>query len=338
MVQRNLTWFNIALGLVSLHYGMGFLLGIAESSYTRGYQGALYGIATSLGILSLVFISKYYWQKKDPLWKIFGKAYGRNVESLVRFLSWIWMIGVVASQVLGAAFILSILGIPPVVSIWVLAAAVNFLSILKLKSMSRLFLGTLILSSLGVIAVVFFFLGANSYTNLAGQFLGGVGHISPQDYVGIGVTTVLITVLGMDFHQFIVAGRSLKHVWTGELVACVVLLVLAFLPAATVIFGRDPGLGDVDSKMVFPLILLNRGNGFARGLGTLIVAFLGTAALGSGIGVCRVVNSTAEEMFGQQGKQDAQHKILVSLVGIIIIGLLAMFGKSIIGLIVSFYT
>src|SRR3989344_2597051 len=109
--KRRLNWFEVGIGLAALHYGAGFLLGIGEATYIAGNTGALYGISAALGMLALIIVTSFYWREKDPLWIVLGRKYGKAVQNLVSVLSWIWMIGVVAAQALGGAFILSITGV-----------------------------------------------------------------------------------------------------------------------------------------------------------------------------------------------------------------------------------
>lgn len=335
--KRGLSWAGVAVGLTSLHYGVGFVLGTGEATYTSGARGALYGVAAAVGTLALVVVTKLYWIKRYPLWIILGKQYGSRVGNLVSILSWMWMIGLVASQVLGGAFILSILGVPPIVGIWVLAIAVNTLALLGFDRLSKVFFLTLLLSSASMLFIVFqSFGGITAYSETFKDFTESLPNIFLGDLVGIGATTILLTMLGMDFHQFVVRGKSIGQSIKGETVAFLSLGFLAFLPATLVQAGR--GLINhpiLDPKQVLPFVLMVGGDSFIKGLGGVLVLTLALAALGSGIGVAKIVNRTLQDFTFLDPKYKDNRYSLVC--GIFIVGLLAMFGKSIISLIVSFY-
>lgn len=335
--KRGLSWAGVAVGLTSLHYGVGFVLGTGEATYTSGARGALYGIAAAVGTLALVVVTRLYWIKRYPLWIILGKKYGSGVENLVSVLSWMWMIGLVASQVLGGAFILSILGVPPIAGIWVLAITVNVLALFGFDKLSKVFFLTLLLSSVSMLFIVFYsFGGITTYLETFRDFTESLPNIFWGDLVGIGVTTILLTMLGMDFHQFVVQGKSIGQSIKGETVAFLSLGFLAFLPATLVQAGR--GLISqplLDPKQALPFVLMTEGDKLIDGFGGALVGTMALAALGSGIGVAKIMNRTLQDFTFLNPKYRDNRFSLIC--GVFIVGLLAMFGKSIISLIVSFY-
>lgn len=332
---RKLNALNVALGLVALHYGVGFLLGTGEAVYSRGVGGALYGVSTAVGMLGLIFITSFYWRKREPLWTLLGRQYGKGVEEIVRVLSWVWMIGVVASQVLGGAFILSTFGLPPFVGICILSVIVNTGALVNLSYLSRFFLLSIIVSSFSMIFIIFKFFGFGFYLSNFYSFSASLPQMLSADSLGIFLSTVLITILGMDFHQFVVAGNSTKESIKGEVIACCVLFLLAFLPTTLVMSGSGVLGGLADGKEALPKVLMMYGNSIYSGLGVMFVAALAFGVLGSGIGVSRVV-IRATSTSGFLGKRFRDQKI-VAFIGIFIVGALALVGKSILGLIVSFY-
>ena len=334
--KRTLNWLEVAIGLTSLHFGVGFLLGIGESSYLDGAQGALYGVSAALGVLMLTLITKFYWYKKDPLWTILGKKYGQGVENLISFFSCVWMIGIVASQALGGAFILSILGIPYPIGIWLLAIIINGMSLVKIDRLLKIFFFTLLASSLAMAFMVFWFPGNEQYFSLMVNFASTFPTISGGTLLGVMVTTVLITIFGMDFHQFVVSGKKISQTIKGEIVAFAALLLLSFLPVGIVQLGQGYTEGSItDPKQALPFILKLQGDKLFSGLGYVLIIALVCGVLGSGIGVTKVINRTLKG-FKFIDREFKSSRIIL-LAGILIDGVLALFGKSIISLIVSFY-
>ncbi|MBI2268538.1 MAG: hypothetical protein HYU80_03830 [Candidatus Blackburnbacteria bacterium] len=334
-MKRNLDWLGVALGLISLHYGMGFLLGTGEATYISAKSGALYGLSAATGMLGLIFVTRLYWLEKKPIWILLGKKYGRNVEHIVSLLSWIWMIGIVASQVLGGAFVLSTLGLPPLIGIWGLAVVVNIMALLNINKLSKVFLCTLFISTVAMVFIVLRSFGIEEYWKAVDNFAPfSAGSFS--NVFGVAVTTILITILGMDFHQFVVQGRSVGKSVKGEIAAFIALSLLVFLPVTIVYSGRDLIGNELqDAKQALPLILMAEGNRISDSAGSVLVLGLAFAAMGSGTAVARIVNKTLKDFTFL----DVRYRgtLFSAVCGILIVGILAVFGRSIISLIVSFY-
>src|SRR3989338_9598146 len=100
-MHNKLNWISIGIGLMTVHYGLGFLLGSGEAIYTQGPKGILYGVAAAAGVFSLIFIAPFYLKEKYPIWDLMGEKYGGTVRRLVAFLSGFWVGGGVAAQKLG---------------------------------------------------------------------------------------------------------------------------------------------------------------------------------------------------------------------------------------------
>src|SRR5687768_530254 len=115
--SKSVSTVGIFVGLVSLHYGMGFILGTGEQTYLHGASGAVYPLAAGAGLLGISIFARFYWHEQKPIWDILGNHYGESVRHLTNFLSWVWMIGVMAGQIVGAGYALSVLGVPAHIAI-----------------------------------------------------------------------------------------------------------------------------------------------------------------------------------------------------------------------------
>lgn len=52
-INRRLDTLSLTAMLVSAHYGLGFLLGTGEKTFTLGFAGSLYAFCLGLGTLAL---------------------------------------------------------------------------------------------------------------------------------------------------------------------------------------------------------------------------------------------------------------------------------------------
>ena len=138
--NKNLGIVQIAASLVSLHYGLGFLLGTSEMVYKQGINGMVYGLTCAIGLLFLTFLIPFYWRNKKPIWDLFENKYGKKVKNGTIFLSWFWMIGVTTSQILGGAYIVKMFNVSLINSLIIVIILTTILSLLPLEKLSKFLL------------------------------------------------------------------------------------------------------------------------------------------------------------------------------------------------------
>lgn len=332
-MKKTLSWTSVGVSLATIHYGLGFLVGSGEAIYSEGSIGIIYAIASALGIFSLIFIAPYYFKKRLPIWDLMGKEYGNSVRNLVASLSVIWMIGIVASQILGGAWAMSLLGVNNVVSMILISTLIFLLSVLNIQKLSKVFFYMLIISSITLFAILFY-VGFQWVPLSTIELIREIPTLSWNHLVGTIITTILVTFIGMDFHQFLVQAKSPKESIKGAILGGVILLILALLLLAIITGAISTNLvGDVtDAKQVVPSILMNFGSQITPllGIGFLLPVIL--VSVGSGGGVTRVVARTVNDL-GITKKMRIDNRLLTVVVAMII----ALTGRSIISLIVSFY-
>lgn len=334
---RNLDAFSVAVLLVSVHYGLGFLLGTGENSFTLGIAGSLYAVSTSLGLLAILVLIKFYWTEVEPIWSLLGNRYGGRVRILVGIMSWAWMIGVVASQILGGASILKVLGASLQPSMVVLAILIVVISLLPVGQASSLFKALLVLSSLALLYSLWAVSGVPNYFRSPLEFAPALAQVNPAQLAGIPLTTILLTTIGMDFQQFIVQAKDVRSAYQGCLLAALVLLLLSFLPSSVVVAAKDSGIlpTSIDGKEVIPFILSWVGGGSDQPIGIFLVISLLITALGSGGGVLRVMNQTLIDF--KILNPSNRNLILLAAVNALLVLAVALTGDSIIDVIISFY-
>ena len=337
-LDRRLGVVSVAAMLASVHYGIGFILGTGEKAYIFGAAGSLYAVSCGLGLIALAFIARFYWRKREPIWTLLGDQYGQQVRGLIIFLSWAWMTGIVASQLLGGAFIVGTLRFSPMPAMFLLALIIMLVSLLPVERIALLFQVLIVVSSLALLYTLTLVSGVEEYLWSVLNFVPALSQVGWSEVVGIALATVLITVLGMDFHQFVVRTRSVRDAQWSCILAGSILLLLAFLPSSVVISAGNRGIIPVgiDGKQTVPAILLWVGRQTGTGVGLALVISLLITAIGSGAGVLRIMNRTLLDAFGLTGS--ARRNWLAAAGNTVLILLIALSGRTLINLIVSFYT
>lgn len=332
-MNKKLNWISIGISLATIHYGLGFLVGSGEAIYNQGSKGILYALASAVGLFSLVLIAPFYLKEKYPIWDLMGKQYGTTVRRFVASLSGIWMIGVVASQILGGSWALSLFKINNYVSMIIISTLIFSLSIVDISKLSKIFFYMLMFSSLTLL-IILFHIGIHWIPISIKSFFDSMPLITFGDFVGILLTTILVTFIGMDFHQFLVRAKDKENAIIGAILGGGILIVLSMLLLSVVSGSINSGLvaNISDSKQTVPSILLNFGDAVIPFLGVLFSLPLVFVSIGSGSGVTRVVARTISDL-------DISNKIRVNkhFLTVAVAFLISLSGKSIINLIVSFY-
>lgn len=337
--ERKLGILKVASSLASVHFGLGFLLGTAEAVYNFGPAGILYSLSCSLGLILIAFLVPFYWKNKVPIWDLLGKMYGRRMQKGSGILSWIWMVGVVGSQMLGATFILKILGVSPFLGMTVTAVIISILALWPIRRLSSVYFYLLLISSVSLLYVL---TKINPVTlvsiNFGKDFFASL-YLSPLKTMGIFIPTIFVTVLGMDFHQFIIRGKTIKKSIIATILAGLFLFLIAvlltFVVLAAVRGNILPSNMD-DGKEVIPFVLMFVGKSLGKiFISYLLIISLLTAALGSGSAVSKILINIVQDLkiFPQKFYQRGVVVLLNSSLAFF----LALTGKSIISLIVSFY-
>ncbi|MBL8303560.1 MAG: hypothetical protein JNM26_12405, partial [Ideonella sp.] len=75
-----------------------------------GIAGAIYGVATGLGMVAMAAFAGRLWLAGRAVWDLLGDRSGDRVRRLVALLSIVWMAGVLAAQIHGAVAVVWLLG------------------------------------------------------------------------------------------------------------------------------------------------------------------------------------------------------------------------------------
>lgn len=323
--------------LVSAHYGLGFLIGTAEQAMVLGAAGSLYAVAVSLGTLALATVLKLYWNEYDPIWTLLGNKYGKPVKLGVALMSWASLIGIESVQIVAAAAILKVSGIPELSSMVALTVAFCILSLLPVERASWIFRSLLLANILALFYALWRLDGLGNYWRSPLEFFPQLHRVSLTEFIGVGISTILLVTIDMKCQQFVVQARNVRTGYLGSICAAIALFALAFLPSSVAIAAQKAEIlpPDLSLKAVIPFVLAWVGGGAETFWGITLIIALVVPALGLGSNVLRVQNKMVFdwEIF----PQFAGDRYVVAVINAILAFAIALRGGEIVSLIVCFY-
>ena len=280
MTSRTLGALQVAALLVSASYGIGFLFGSGEYALRYGMAGAIYGVATGLGMIAMAVFAGRLWLAGRPVWDLLGDRSGDRVRRLVALLSIVWMAGVLAAQLHGAVAVVRLLGAGPVAAHAVAIALIFAASRFELRAASLVFAGCLAASAVVLLYALVRSGGVELYAASLPAFAQDLPSLGVAQAFTIAIGVGLLVCTGADYHQFVLAARAPGAAVRGCLLAGAGLLLLAFLPPAVVLSAA--------AQPSWP------AGEVAAAAGPVMLGVLGMAALGSGAAVLRAMVSALE--------------------------------------------
>lgn len=336
-VNRSLGVFSLAVLLVSTHYGLGFLLGTAEQAMAGGVGGSLYAVSVGLGTLTLLTLVKFYWSQVEQIWTLLGDRYGRPVKVGVGLMSWTSLIGIEAVQIIAAASILNVAGIPTLTSMITLTVLFCILSLLPVEKASWIFRGLLLFNLFALVYALRILHGLPEYWHSPLEFIPTLHQMPPARVIGVSLPTILLVLIDMKCQQFIVQAKNLRTAYLGCMLAALILIGLAFLPSAVVVAAQATQIlpADLTGKEVIPYLLAWIGGGANQPWGKVLIAALVVPALGLGSNVLRIQSKTILDL--EVIPNSERNRIGVAIVNALLALAIALKGGEIIGLILCFY-
>lgn len=333
-MNRALGSLQVAALLVSASYGIGFLFGSGELALSHGMAGSIYGVATGFGMLVLAVFARQLWATGLPVWDLFGRAYGRQLQGVVALLSLIWMSGVLAAQIQGGVAVLELLGLEQVHSYLAILLLIYGASRLDLRFASALFAMCLLTSAAVLVYALIVANGMGVYLQAIPAFAEDLSTFSPSRMVAISLAVGLLVCTGADYQQFVLVARSPLAAVGGCVLAGLLLFVIAFLPSAVVVAMQGGGmLGDlVDTKQVVPWVLGQVAGSVGQGADKLMLIALSVAALGAGAAILRAM--TEALACAASGSRSAAHPVF-ALIALGLSALLASRDQGIVDTMVS---
>lgn len=333
-MNRALGSLQVAALLVSASYGIGFLFGSGELALSHGMAGSIYGVATGFGMLVLAVFARQLWATGLPVWDLFGRAYGKQLQGVVALLSLIWMSGVLAAQIQGGVAVLELLGLEQTHSHLVILLLIYGASRLDLRFASALFAMCLLASAAVLVYALVVAKGMGVYLQAIPAFAEDLSTFSASRVVAISLAVGLLVCTGADYQQFVLTARSPLAAVGGCVLAGLLLFVIAFLPSAVVVAMQNGGmLGDlVDTKQVVPWVLGQVAGSVGQGADKLMLIALSVAALGAGAAILRAM--TEALACAASGSRSAGHPMF-ALIALGLSALLASRDQGIVDTMVS---
>jgi SSS family solute:Na+ symporter len=335
--ERTLGIISLTTLLVSAHYGLGFILGTAEKSVTNGASGSLYAVAVGVGMIALALLAPFYWTRIEPIWTLMGDRYGTPVKVGIGIMSWTSLIGIEAVQIIAAAAILGLVGLPDTPIMVGLAVTFAVLALLPVERASWVFRALLLLNILVLAGTVWRLDGGGAYWQEAIEFLPSVTQMGIAPFLSVMLTTVLLVLIDMKCQQFVVRSQTVAIARWSCVLAGLILILFSFLPAAVILAAQKAAIlpDAISSKAAIPYILSWVGGGLQAPLGIAGVATLALPALGLGSNVLRIQTRTSLDVTGVN-PTFLNRCLFTGFNALMALGI-ALKGGEIVGLILSFY-
>ena len=231
--------FQVSGSLLASILGSSAILGSVEFAYNKGYAGSSMMICGSIGLFILYFLVKYI---KDftgyNLPNMLGGFYGKEVEKISSLVISIAWIGIVASQIIGAAKIVTILssfdytqGVLISGGVFILYTLLGGqLSIIKTDFIQFLFIIS------GVI-LTFIFVMKQPITIKPLPFINEKFKIT--DFIVMLLTYSTTFFVGPDIYSRLFCAKDEKTMKKSIIIAILILLPLSFMLARIGIYGAE---------------------------------------------------------------------------------------------------
>lgn len=334
MNTRTLGALQVAALLVSASYGIGFLFGSGEYALRYGMAGAIYGVATGLGMIAMAAFAGRLWLAGRAVWDLLGDRSGDRVRRLVALLSIVWMAGVLAAQIHGAVAVVRLLGAGPMAAHAVAIALIFAASRFELRAASLVFAGCLAASAVVLLYALWQSGGVKLYAHSLPAFAQDLPLLGVAQAFTIAIGVGLLVCTGADYHQFVLAARAPGAAVRGCLLAGAGLLLLAFLPPAVVLSAAAQPSWPVvaDANQAVPQALSLAVEEIAAAAGPVMLGVLGMAALGSGAAVLRAMVSALE---AARPRQASASPIVLAAIAMAVAAALTASGLPIVDTMVS---
>ena len=334
---RKLGVFSLATLLVSAHYGLGFLLGTAEQALNQGIEGSLYAVSIGLGFLVLLILAKFYWQQVEPIWTLLGNRYGKSVKIGVGLMSWMSLIGIEAVQIMAGSAILAVVGVPVLPSMGVLTLLFCVLSQLPVEKASWFLRSLLFLNIFALVYSLWVLHGLSIMTRSPLDFLASLPQIDAVEGIGISLSTMLLVALDMKCQQYLVCAKDVRTAIWSCILAAVMLIALALLPASAIIVAQQAAIipANLDGKEVIPYILSWVGGGTKHPFSIVAIFTLVVPALGLGSSVLRIQTKTFFDL--EIVPQWSGNRCAIAIINSLLALAVALTGGEIVSLILLFY-
>ena len=300
-------WLLVGSG-VGAQIGSGFVLGGAEDAAHYGIGGAWYGVASGLGfVLVGIFTARYFRSRGYISMSDFlvRRYHDRRVTFLYVLAMMMSTFSMVAGQLLAGKAILEAFGVSGEWSVWitlgvtfVFATLTGLWGAFAASAMQSVVILAGILLALGVIV------GQNGTEILAEGLPERFFTLQPyssEDFIGIVFPILSISFTGQMIVQRIGSADTVETAVHGYILAGLISVALALVPAFLGMYGRVLAPSAPDN-VVFTALLMERlpsliaGIVLAALMSSVVSAFCGSFVMMNTL----VIHDVLEEMLGQE--------------------------------------
>ncbi|NVP17876.1 sodium:solute symporter family protein [Candidatus Gracilibacteria bacterium] len=294
---RNLPLYIITATAFATWFGAETVIGTSGAVIEEGFIGIIedpFGVALCLILIGVFFAKKLYNLNLTTLGDFYKLKYGRKVESVASIIIILSYFGWIAAQMLALGKILNIVtGIETTYGILIASTIVIIYTIFGgMYSIARVDFIQMIIIVLGLFMVVFQLVGAaGGLGNIFGQIPVGTFDIRPSlepkeflAWIAAWLTLGLGSIPQQDVYQRIMSAKSAKVAMWGSIIAGLLYLTIAMIPAflgitASILYPElVTSLGD--NELVLTSMILNHTNIFTQIIffGALLSAIMSTAS------------------------------------------------------------
>ena len=360
LAGRRLGLVLATAALAATHFGGGFVVGTGEWGYTYGLTGMAYAVGVGLALLVLAIVAAKRMRRlglvtvPDYLEHRYNSKTARLLGAL---LSLVAIIGILGAQVWASQGALSILGIDPVTAaviatlvfiVYTAASGLWGVTLTDAVQLAIIFVGIPVAAVMGLqsaggfegIRETLAATGLDSGTATAAATTGsgsGPG-IDPDAYfhpLGAGgamvvaaiLPAIMYTLIGQDFYQRLFAARDEKIAVRAAALAGGILILYAAFPALAGMAARGIFGADIEPSQAIPMLVAEV---LPAWIGAIVVAAIIGAIMSTADSLLVAGTShLTHDIFGKLMRPDlagdTRRMLLISRIGTVVIGLLALF-------------
>ena len=360
LAGRRLGLVLATAALAATHFGGGFVVGTGEWGYTYGLTGMAYAVGVGLALLILAIVAAKRMRRlglvtvPDYLEHRYNSKTARLLGAL---LSLVAIIGILGAQVWASQGALSILGIDPVTAaviatlvfiVYTAASGLWGVTLTDAVQLAIIFVGIPVAAVMGLqsaggfegIRETLAATGLDSGTATAAATTGsgsGPG-IDPDAYfhpLGAGgamvvaaiLPAIMYTLIGQDFYQRLFAARDEKIAVRAAALAGGILILYAAFPALAGMAARGIFGADIEPSQAIPMLVAEV---LPAWIGAIVVAAIIGAIMSTADSLLVAGTShLTHDIFGKLMRPDlagdTRRMLLISRIGTVVIGLLALF-------------
>lgn len=236
---KNAGVYQVAGSLLASILGSSAILGSVDFAYDVGWAGSWLMLCGALGLLILYPLTKFIKNFQGyNLPYLLGNFYGEEVQRISSFIIPIAWLGIVASQIMGAAKIITIIStFTYIEGVWLSGFVFIVYTILGGQfSIIKTDIIQLIFILLGLL-VVFFYISSEPLTKEALPLINHkFGYI---DLLVMILTYSTTYIVGPDIYSRLFCAKNEKTMKMSILIAIVVLIPLGFILAKLGIYGAE---------------------------------------------------------------------------------------------------